>query len=132
MVVIPQGALVTGAVVSAEQSGRVKGRASIALRFHEVTVMKTAYQISTSRIAREAEATKGKDAKTIGITTGVGTAIGAIAGGGKARQSAPGSAAARVLGRCSRPREGSGDSGRRDAADEDPGDGTVTVTKSTI
>ena len=45
--------------------------------------MNTPYRISTARIAREAEATKGKDAKTIGITTGVGTAIGAIAGGEK-------------------------------------------------
>ena len=83
MEVIPHGALVTGAVVSAERSGKVKGRASIALRFNEVTVMNTPYRISTAQIAREAEATKGKDAKTIGVTTGVGTAIGAIAGGGK-------------------------------------------------
>jgi hypothetical protein len=83
MEVIPHGALVTGAVVSAERSGKVKGRASIALRFNEVTVMNTPYRISTAQIAREAAATKGKDAKTIGVTTGVGTAIGAIAGGGK-------------------------------------------------
>ena len=83
MEVIPVGAAVTGAVVSAERSGKVKGVASIALRFNEVIVMNTPYRISTARIARQAETTKGKDAKTIGITTGVGTAIGAIAGGGK-------------------------------------------------
>ena len=83
MEVIPEGALVTGAVVSAERSGKVKGIASIALRFNEVTVMNTPYRISTAQIASEAEATKGKDAKTIGITTGAGAAIGAIAGGGK-------------------------------------------------
>jgi len=83
MEVIPRGALVTGAVVSAERSAKVKGRASIALRFNEVTVMNTPYRISTVQIAREAEATKGKDAKKIGIGAGVGTAIGAIAGGGK-------------------------------------------------
>jgi len=83
MEVIPHGALVTGAVVSAERSGKVKGRASIALRFNEVTVMNTPYRITTARIAREAEATKGSDAKKIGIGAGVGTAIGAIAGGGK-------------------------------------------------
>ena len=81
--VIPEGATVTGAVVSAERSGKVKGRASIALRFNEVTVMNTPYRISTARIAREAEATKGEDAKKIGIGAGVGTAIGAIAGGKK-------------------------------------------------
>jgi hypothetical protein len=83
MEVIPHGALVTGAVVSAERSGKVKGRASIALRFNQVTVMNTPYRITTARIAREAEATKGSDAKKIGIGAGVGTAIGAIAGGGK-------------------------------------------------
>ena len=83
MEVIPEGATVTGAVVAAERSGRVKGRALIALRFNEVTVMNTPYRISTERISSEAEATKGKDAKKIAIGAGVGTAIGAIAGGGK-------------------------------------------------
>ena len=83
MEVIPAGATVTGAVVSAERAGRVKGRASVALRFNEVIVMNTPYRITTERIAREAEATKGEDAAKIGIATGVGTAIGAIAGGKK-------------------------------------------------
>lgn len=83
MEVIPEGAAVSGAVVSAERSGKVKGRASIALRFNEVVVMNTPYRISTARISRMAEATKGNDAKKIGIGAGVGTAIGAIAGGGK-------------------------------------------------
>lgn len=83
MTVIPEGARVTGAVVSAERSGRVKGRASVSLRFNEVIVMNTPYNISTARISRQAEATKGEDAKTIGIGAGVGTAIGAIAGGKK-------------------------------------------------
>lgn len=83
MTVIPEGATVTGAVVAAERAGRVKGRASIALRFNEVIVANTPYRISTARIAREAEATKGEDAKKIAIGAGVGTAIGAIAGGKK-------------------------------------------------
>jgi hypothetical protein len=83
MEVIPVGALVTGAIVSAEQSGKVKGRASIALRFNEVVVLNTPYRISTARISRQAETTKGEDAKKIGIGAGVGTAIGAIAGGKK-------------------------------------------------
>ena len=83
MEVIPAGARVTGAVVSAERAGRVKGRASVALRFNEVIVSNTPYRISTTRIMREAEATKGEDAKKIGIGAGVGTAIGAIAGGKK-------------------------------------------------
>jgi len=83
METIPAGAPVTGAVVSAERSGKVKGRASLVLRFNEVTVMNTPYRISTARITRQAEATKGEDATKIGVGAGVGTAIGAIAGGGK-------------------------------------------------
>jgi hypothetical protein len=83
MTAIPAGAPVKGSVVAVEQSGRVKGRASIALRFNEVTVANTPYRIQTTRIVREAAATKGEDAKKIGIGAGVGTAIGAIAGGKK-------------------------------------------------
>ena len=83
MTVIPEGAKVSGAVVAAERSGKVKGVASIALRFNEVVVMNTPYKIATARISRAAESTKGEDAKKIGIGAGVGTAIGAIAGGKK-------------------------------------------------
>ena len=83
MTVIPEGATVTGSVVSAERAGRVKGRASVSLRFNEVVVLNTPYRISTERVSRTAASTKGDDAKTIGIGAGVGTAIGAIAGGKK-------------------------------------------------
>lgn len=82
MTAIPEGAPVTGSVVAAERSGRVKGLASVAIRFNSVTVANTPYTINTARIVREAEATKGSDAKKIGIGAGVGAAIGAIAGGG--------------------------------------------------
>ena len=83
MTVIPEGAPVTGIVVAAERAGRVKGRATLALRFDRVIVAKTPYTIDTARIVRQAEATKGEDATKIGIGAGVGTAIGAIAGGKK-------------------------------------------------
>jgi hypothetical protein len=83
MTVIPEGARVSGTVVAAERAGRVKGRASIAIRFHSVTVANTDYRISTARIVREAEATKGEDAKKIGIGAGAGAAVGAIVGGKK-------------------------------------------------
>jgi hypothetical protein len=83
MTIIPEGAPVTGTIVSAERSGRVKGRASIVMRFNEVTVANVPYKISTARIARQAEATKGEDAKKIAIGAGAGAAIGAIAGGKK-------------------------------------------------
>ena len=40
-------------------------------------------RISTNTIRREAKATKAKDAAKVGIGSGIGAAIGAIAGGGK-------------------------------------------------
>ena len=80
---IPAGAPVRGTVVAVERAAKVKGRASIALRFNEVAVGNTPYRIQTTRIVREAEATKGEDAKKIGIGAAIGTAIGAIAGGKK-------------------------------------------------
>ena len=83
MEVIPAGRDSDGRRRVGRAIGKVKGRASIALRFNEVIVMNTPYRISTARISREAEATKGEDAKKIGIGAGVGTAIGAIAGGKK-------------------------------------------------
>jgi outer membrane lipoprotein SlyB len=70
-------------VVEASPAGKVKGRALIALRFNRVVVADTPYTIRTARISREAEATKGEDAKKVGIGAGAGAVIGAIAGGKK-------------------------------------------------
>lgn len=83
MTIISKGDLVTGTVVSAERAGRVKGRASVTLRFNRVVVADTPYTINTARIVRQAEATKSEDATKIGVAAGVGTAIGAITGGKK-------------------------------------------------
>lgn len=80
---VPAGAEVVGSVIEANQSGRVKGRASVAMRFERLKAGKDTYEIQTARIAREAEATKGEDAKKIGIGAGAGAAVGAIAGGKK-------------------------------------------------
>jgi len=83
MTVIPAGAPIAGTVLEANPSGRVKGVASISIRFNRVTVANTPYNIRTARISREAEATKGEDAKKVGIGAGAGAVIGAIAGGKK-------------------------------------------------
>jgi hypothetical protein len=80
--VIPEGATVTGAVVAAERAGRVKGRARVAFRFSSLRYDGERYRIETDAIEQLGEATKGEDAKKIGIGAGVGAAIGAIAGGG--------------------------------------------------
>lgn len=81
--VLEKGAKVQGRVVDAEESGRVKGRASMRLVLTSVTQGQKVIPIVTKPYAVEAEATKKRDAEIIGGAAGVGAAIGAIAGGGK-------------------------------------------------
>jgi hypothetical protein len=80
--VVPRGSELTGSVIEATQSARVKGRAAIAFRFDRMRVRGESHPIQTTRVRREAESTKGKDAKKIGIGAGVGAIIGGVAGGG--------------------------------------------------
>jgi hypothetical protein len=79
--VLPVGTEVTGTVTEAEGSGRVKGRARLGFRFTALRAGNERYEIQTAPIGLEAEATKGEDAKKIGIGAGIGAAVGAIAGG---------------------------------------------------
>lgn len=82
--VVPEGAIVRGVVTDVERSGRVKGRARVAFRFslieHPTTGSRVA--IRTSPVIEEAQATKKKDAATIGGAAAGGAVIGAIVGGG--------------------------------------------------
>jgi hypothetical protein len=80
--VLPAGTEVVGSVTNAAKSGRVKGRAQVAFRFTSLTHAGERYEIHTEAISRRAEATKGEDAKKIGIGAGAGAAIGALLGGG--------------------------------------------------
>jgi hypothetical protein len=83
-VVIPMGSTIKGVVAESRRSGRVKGRAYMALKFTEVVLPNgQSYPIQASGTSRLAPATKKKDAMIIGGGAGIGTAIGAIAGGGK-------------------------------------------------
>jgi hypothetical protein len=80
---VPAGARVRGTVLQAVQSGRVKGRASLAIGFDRLTVDDQSLDIRTARIAHVAAATKAKDAKKVGIGAAAGAVVGAIAGGKK-------------------------------------------------
>ena len=80
--ILPAGTQVVGYVTDVERSGRVSGRAKIALRFTVVRHDGEEYDMRTRAIEREAESTKGKDAAKVGIGTGAGAAIGAVLGGG--------------------------------------------------
>lgn len=80
--VLPAGTELAGVVTSVDDSGRIKGRARIAYRFNSLRHGGERYDISTSTIAHQAEATKGEDATKIAIGAGAGAAIGALIGGG--------------------------------------------------
>lgn len=80
-VVIPAGSTLRGHVISAQRSGRVKGRAHLSLRFTQVEIDGRWHRISTQRIALTAPASHGKDAKIIGGGAGAGAIIGAIVDG---------------------------------------------------
>jgi hypothetical protein len=81
--VLPAGSRITGSVIDAKRSGRVKGRASVAVRFDRIHAHGETYRIETARIAREASASTKSDVKKGGIGAGVGAVVGGIAGGGK-------------------------------------------------
>jgi hypothetical protein len=83
--VVPAGSKVVGTVVNADRSNRVKGRASLALRFNELTLAgdNETYRIRTRTWSRTAEATKGEDATKIAVPAVGGAVIGALAGGKK-------------------------------------------------
>lgn len=81
---IPDGSVVKGVVVDAERSGKVKGRAHIAVRFESVSAPGgESYAVRTAPIERTAEATKEKDALEIGGGAAGGAIIGGILGGKK-------------------------------------------------
>jgi hypothetical protein len=80
---VPAGSEITGSVLAANESGRVKGRASVTLAFDRLNVEGERHGIRTSRIVREATQNKGSDLKKGGLGAGVGAIVGGIAGGGK-------------------------------------------------
>jgi len=79
---LPEGTILTGAVTEVERSGRVQGRSRLAFQFDSATVNGVREKLRTNPVSFEGEASKGDDAKKIGIGAGIGAAIGAIAGGG--------------------------------------------------
>jgi hypothetical protein len=83
--VIPAGSAVSGVATSARRSGKVSGRAYVAMRFSSVTPRGDSerYGIQTRNVGRLAPATKEKDAITIGAPALGGALVGGLVGGGK-------------------------------------------------
>lgn len=79
---LPAGTVFHGTVTDVARAGRVQGRSRLAFRFDSATVNGVRENLRTNAVSFEGEASKGDDAKKIGIGAGIGAAIGAIAGGG--------------------------------------------------
>jgi hypothetical protein len=83
--VLPAGSTVIGSVTQARRSGKVKGRAQLAMRFYTITPAgdHERYRMTTRSWARTASATKAKDAAKIGIPAAGGALVGGLVGGKK-------------------------------------------------
>lgn len=81
--VLERGTKVRGRVVDVQESGRVKGVASIRLELTEILLGGKTIEIKTSQFSETAESTKKQDAGVIAGGAGIGAAIGAIVGGKK-------------------------------------------------
>jgi hypothetical protein len=80
---VPKGADMSGSVIDAKESKRVKGKAEIVFQFDHMNVRGESLPIAASRITRQAEKKKGQDAKKGALGGGLGAVVGGIAGGGK-------------------------------------------------
>jgi len=85
MTILPTGSPVSGVVTSAVRSGKVQGRAHLAVRFDTVTRRGDAehYAMTTSALARTAPATKKQDTLKVAAPAAGGAVIGGLFGGRK-------------------------------------------------
>jgi hypothetical protein len=81
-VLLPAGSEVIGHVVSAQRSGRVKGKARLVVAFDTIRAGGRTHTISATGFDVTAGSSKGKDAKIAGGAAAAGAIIGAIADGG--------------------------------------------------
>lgn len=83
--VLARGSQVRGVVTDATRSGRVKGRAYVAVRFDSVVPQGATerYPIVTGSVARSAESSRSKDALQVAAPAAGGALIGGLLGGGK-------------------------------------------------
>jgi hypothetical protein len=82
-VLLPAGSEVSGHVVSALRSGRVKGKARLVVSFDQIRADGRTFRIDATGFDVTAGSSKGKDAKIAGGAAAGGAVIGAIADGGE-------------------------------------------------
>jgi hypothetical protein len=83
-VAIPSGSQVVGSVVQVDRGGKVRDRASLAIRFHTLILPDgSRTPLTTDALRREGPSPAAKSAAKIGGATVGGAILGAILGGGK-------------------------------------------------
>lgn len=81
-IVLPAGTRFHGHLTQSKPSGRMRGRAVLALRLDSFELNGRRYAIDTASIARASRSHKRRNVEMIGGGAGTGAAIGAVAGGG--------------------------------------------------
>ena len=81
--VLPRGTEFTGHITQSDASGRLKGRAVLAVTLDSFKLNGKEYRVHTGSAERFSAAHKKRNVGFIGGGTGLGAALGAIAGGGK-------------------------------------------------
>jgi type IV secretory pathway VirB10-like protein len=82
-IVLPGGTVLRGKVTEALSSGRVKGRARVAVTFDRIVVRGVTHELDATPIMAEAAGESGRDAKVVGGAAAAGAILGAITGGKK-------------------------------------------------
>lgn len=80
--VLPAGAHLRGIVTAVEPAGKVRGRASVAMRFREVAARGETYPLD-ARFSMSAPSTKKQDAMKVGVPAAGAAVVGALLGGKK-------------------------------------------------
>ena len=92
--VIPRGADVMVKLVDSKQSGKLTGKAELALSLQSVRVNDRMVDVNTQTVKEESSSRTGRTAKVAGGAAAVGAIIGGIAGGGKGAAIGAGAGAA--------------------------------------
>lgn len=82
-IVLPGGTVLQGRVTDVRSSGRVSGRARVAVDFDRIVVRGRTHELDASPILAEAPSQSGRDAKIVGGSAAAGAILGAIADGKK-------------------------------------------------